>query len=106
MIVRPLDERHDAELLFGDAAGCVERRACVAATRVDGTGSVEIPHDGGRVVVTLDIDPHEESPSALLRATAAGGDVLGEARVSPGFKLTRARAGAWAEAGFSAQAAR
>jgi hypothetical protein len=27
-------------------------------------------------------------------------------RVSPGFKLTRARAGAWAEAGFSAEAAR
>jgi hypothetical protein len=67
---------------------------------------IEIPHEGDRVVVTLDIDPDEESPSALLRATSAAGDVLGQARVSPAFKLTRARAGAWAEAGFSAESAR
>jgi len=67
---------------------------------------IEITHDGRRVVVTLDIEPDEESPSAMLRATDAAGEVLGEASVSPGFKLTRARAGAWAEADFSAQSVR
>src|SRR3954470_16605800 len=59
---------------------------------------IEIAHAGTRVVVSLDIDPDEESPSAVLRATDAAGEVLGQASVSPGFKLTRARAGAWAEA--------
>ena len=67
---------------------------------------MEISHDGGRVNVTLDITPDEESPSAVLRATDAVGEVLGQASVSPGFKLTRASAGAWAEAGFSARAVR
>ncbi|WP_427913431.1 hypothetical protein ACPWT1_00175 [Ramlibacter sp. MMS24-I3-19] len=67
---------------------------------------IEISHDGGRVVVTLDIDPDEEAPTALLRATTAAGEVLGEASVSPAFKLTRARASAWAEAAFSVQSVR
>ena len=67
---------------------------------------IEIAHAGGRVSVTLDIDPDEESPSAVLRATDAAGEVLGEASVSPGFKLTRTRAAAWAEAGFSPQSVR
>jgi hypothetical protein len=65
---------------------------------------IAISHDGGRVSVTLDIDPDEENPSALLRATDPSGEVLGEARVSPGFRLTRASADAWAEAGFSRHA--
>src|SRR3954454_9247198 len=38
---------------------------------------IEIAHAGGRVNVTLDIEPHEESPSAVLRATDAPGAVLG-----------------------------
>jgi hypothetical protein len=67
---------------------------------------IEIAHAGGRVSVTLDIEPDEDNPSALLRAIDAAGEVLAEARVSPGFKLTRASASAWAEAGFSAQAVR
>ncbi len=62
---------------------------------------IEIAHQGERVSVTLDIEPDEESPSAVLRATNAAGEVLGQASVSPGFKLTRASACAWAEAGFS-----
>lgn len=65
---------------------------------------IEISHEATRVSVTLDIDPDEESPSATLRATNAAGDVLGEAGVSPGFKLTRARAEAWAAAHFSPDA--
>jgi hypothetical protein len=67
---------------------------------------IEISHDGGRVNVTLDIKPDEEAPSALLRATNAAGEVLGQASVSPGFRLTRASALAWAEAGFSGRAGR
>jgi hypothetical protein len=65
---------------------------------------IEIAHAGGRVSVTLDITPDEESPTALLQATNAAGEVLGQASVSPGFKLTRASAGKWAEAGFGRQA--
>jgi hypothetical protein len=68
--------------------------------------AIEISHDGGRVSVTLDITPDEESPSAVLRATDAAGEVLGEASVSPGFRLTRASAGAWADARFSPRAVR
>jgi hypothetical protein len=65
---------------------------------------IDISHAGGRVNVTLDIVPDEEAPSAMLRATNAQGALLGEASVSPGFRLTRASAGAWAEAGFSVPA--
>jgi hypothetical protein len=67
---------------------------------------VVITHQGGRVSVTLDIEPDEDNPSAMLRATSASGEVLGESRVSPAFKLTRASASAWAEKQFSAQAVR
>ncbi len=64
--------------------------------------AIDISHLGDRVRVTLDIDPDEEMPSALLRASTAAGEILGQASVSPGFKLNRARAQAWAEAGFRA----
>jgi hypothetical protein len=67
---------------------------------------IDISHDGGRASVTLNIEPDEENPSAVLRATDPSGAVLGEARVSPGFRLTRASAEAWAEAGFSKHSAR
>ena len=67
---------------------------------------IEIAHGAGRVSVTLDIEPDEENPSAMLRATDAAGEVLGEAKVSPGFKLTRASAARWAEADFAAASVR
>jgi hypothetical protein len=67
---------------------------------------VEISRNGERVSVTLDIQPDEDNPSALLRATDATGQLLAEVRVSPGLRLTRANAQAWAEADFSAQAVR
>jgi hypothetical protein len=67
---------------------------------------IDITHRGERISVTLDIEPDEEHPSALLRALGADGEPLGEARVAPSFKLTRASADGWAEAGFSAQAVR
>ena len=67
---------------------------------------VEITHKGERVTVSLDIQPDEENPSATLRATDAAGELLAQARVAPSFKLTRASAGAWADAGLSAEAVR
>ena len=67
---------------------------------------VEISHGDARVTVALDIEPDEDHPSALLRATDASGELLAEVRVAPSFKLTRASATAWAEAGFSAAAVR
>jgi hypothetical protein len=68
--------------------------------------SMDIAHGSGRVNVTLDIEPDDENPSAMLRATDAAGDQIAQVRVAPSFKLTRASAGAWAAAGFSAQAVR
>ena len=56
---------------------------------------------GQRVQVKLDIEPDEESPSATLSALDAGGDLLARVAVSPGFKLDRASACAWVEAGFA-----
>jgi hypothetical protein len=67
---------------------------------------IEIAHAGTRVSVTLDIEPDEENPSAMLRATDAAGELLADVRVAPSFKLTRASASGWAEAGFSAEAVR
>lgn len=67
---------------------------------------IEIEHSGSRVSVTLDIEPDEENPTAMLCAVDASGDLLAEARVAPSFKLTRASASAWAAAGFSPNAVR
>jgi hypothetical protein len=67
---------------------------------------IEISHGDARVSVTLDIEPDEDNPTAMLRAADAAGEVLGQARVSPGFKLTRATAAAWAEAEFATSAVR
>jgi hypothetical protein len=67
---------------------------------------VVIDHGGDRVSVTLDIQPDDEHPSAKLRAMDVNGEVLGEASVSPAFRLTRASAGKWAEAAFDRNAVR
>jgi hypothetical protein len=67
---------------------------------------VAITGASGRIRVTLDIVPDDDNPSAVLRATDASGEVIGEARVSPAFKLTRASAETWADAQFSAHAVR
>lgn len=67
---------------------------------------IAITHNTERLSISLDIEPDEENPSALLRALDASGEPLAEIRVAPSFKLTRASAGAWAEAGFSADAVR
>lgn len=67
---------------------------------------VVITHDTQRITVSLDIEPDEENPSAVLRATDAAGEILSEVRVAASFRLTRASAGAWAEAGFAPGAVR
>ena len=65
---------------------------------------IGIDHAGGRASVCLDIEPDDENPSAMLRAMDASGALLAEVRVAPSFRLTRASASAWAEAGFGAAA--
>jgi hypothetical protein len=67
---------------------------------------VVIDHEGDRVSVTLDIQPDDEHPTARLCATDVNGEVLGQASVPPGFKLTRASAGTWADTGFDAHRVR
>jgi hypothetical protein len=67
---------------------------------------IAIDHEGERISITLDIQPDEENPTAVLRALDGSDALLSEVRVAPSFKLTRASASAWAEAGFSAQAVR
>ena len=54
-----------------------------------------------RVTVSLDIEPDEDNPSALLTAQDENGDELAQVRVVPSFKLNRASAVAWVEAGFA-----
>lgn len=68
--------------------------------------SLNISHEGARWSILLDIEPDDDHPSATLRALDASGDVLAQVRVAPSFKLTRASASAWAEAGFSDAAVR
>ena len=68
--------------------------------------SIAITHKTERINISLDIEPDEENPSAMLRALDAAGEVLAEVRVAPSFKLTRDSASGWAEAGFSAEAVR
>jgi hypothetical protein len=64
---------------------------------------IDIAHSTQRISVSLDIEPDEENPTAVLRARDASGELLAEVRVAPSFKLTRASAAAWAEGGFSAR---
>ncbi len=63
--------------------------------------SVDIANGNAHFSVSLDIEPDEDNPSAVLRARDAAGVMLAEVRVAPSFKLTRASATAWGEAGFS-----
>ena len=62
--------------------------------------SIAVTSNNARITVLLDIVPDEENPSATLTAQDEGGDTLAKVRVSPGFKLNRASATAWADGGF------
>ena len=62
--------------------------------------SIAVTAGSERITVSLDIEPDDEHPSATLTAHDDGGDQLAQVRVSPGFKLNRASAMAWAENDF------
>jgi len=63
--------------------------------------SISVAHGTGRVTVCLDITPDDDNPSALLSAKDDGDEVLAQVRVSPAFKLNRASALRWVQAGFA-----
>ena len=63
--------------------------------------SITVAHDAGRITVCLDITPDDDNPSALLSAKDELDELLAEVRVSPAFKLNRASALKWVEAGFA-----
>ena len=62
--------------------------------------SITVSWKDARVTVLLDIVPDEDNPTATLTAQDEAGMALAQWRVSPGFKLSRASATAWAEGGF------
>ena len=59
---------------------------------------VNVP--GRRIVVSLDIVPDDEMPSATLSASDGSGETLAQVRVAPGYKLDRASAEAWVASDF------
>ena len=68
--------------------------------------SITVTAKSARVTVSLDIEPDEDNPSALLTAHDSNGDTLASIRVTASFKLNRSSAIAWAESGFAKPAAR
>lgn len=63
--------------------------------------SVEVTAGVVRVTVSLDIEPDDDNPSALLTAHDESGAQLAQVKVAPAFRLSRASATAWAEGGFA-----
>lgn len=57
--------------------------------------SVFVNTDGGRIEVTLDIEPDDDNPSATLKAVDAMGEERGRKKVRPDFKLSASSASAW-----------
>lgn len=62
--------------------------------------SIAVTTGHARVTVSLDIEPDDDNPSATLTAHDESGEQLAQVRVSPGFKLNRASATAWADGGY------
>jgi len=62
--------------------------------------SITVTAKNARVTVLLDIVPDDDNPSATLTAQDEAGTELAQLRVSPGFKLNRSSATAWADGGF------
>lgn len=62
--------------------------------------SVVVPDGAASVTVTLDIVPDGDHAYAVLAAYDEAGTQLAQARVAPGFRLSRASAAAWVECGF------
>ena len=62
--------------------------------------SITVTSGSERVTVCLDIVPDDDNPTATLTARDEAGEELAQVRVSPGFKLNRASASAWAQGNF------
>ncbi|MFZ2989580.1 hypothetical protein [Ideonella sp.] len=56
---------------------------------------VIVNEPGGRITVSLDIEPDDDHPQAWLSAHDADGEELARITVSPGFKLNAGSAAAW-----------
>ncbi len=65
--------------------------------------AVTVGAGDGFVRVALRVVPDEEYPYAVLTAHDAAGQLLGEARVEAGFKLSQASALAWIESDYSSR---
>ena len=63
--------------------------------------SIDVAVGTARVSVSLDIEPDDDNPSAVLSAKDSNGQTLAEQRVPPSYKLNRSSAMAWVEGGFS-----
>jgi hypothetical protein len=61
---------------------------------------IAISCSAGRITVALDIVPDDDDPHAHLSATDEAGTEIARVKVSAGFRLNRASATAWADAGF------
>ena len=68
--------------------------------------SIAVTAGTRRITVALDIVPDDENPTATLSAQDEDGETRASVRVAPSFKLNRASAVAWAEAGFAKPASR
>lgn len=62
--------------------------------------SLKIGSDKGPLTIKLDIVPDEDDPYGTLSAFNEAGDLLGEARVVPSFKLSPRSASEWVENDF------
>jgi hypothetical protein len=62
--------------------------------------SVDVTVGGRRITVTLDIEPDDDEPRAVLAAHDASGEPIARIQVPPTFKLTTASAAAWVESDY------
>ena len=61
---------------------------------------IVVPGPAGRITVTLDIEPDEYDPHALLGAYDDAGEELAQVRVEAEFRFNMASANAWIEDDF------
>ncbi len=102
---KPLD-KSAFNTLVKTAAEVLRRHEQQLHSQLHREVSVRVAGEGSntKVSVTLDIVPDEDDAHAMLRAYSSNGtavgDLLGEVRVPPNFKLTATSASAWIENEF------
>lgn len=62
--------------------------------------SVDVTVAGRRITVTLDIEPDEDEPQAVLSAYDALGERIASVQIAPTFKLSTASASAWIDGDY------